>query len=188
MTKFLAQSESEACIKRAGVGVHIIGLLVSLLAVCVASGAAHGGAARITGLHGEARLDKVRSGVEINGGHIPVDSAAVLGVLELEDAALALSGGHLDGDTATVGVGVPLLAVVAASRADGLHGAGAGVGAPQVHVGVHVVDDLDAAAGAAGLDVGFGITGPVGLGKGDGSSCQEAGHEDVESHIAGLQK
>jgi hypothetical protein len=28
----------------------------------------------------------------------------------------------------------------------------------------------------------------VGLGKGDGSSCQEAGHEDVESHIAGLQK
>ena len=76
------------------------------------------------------------------------------------------------------------------SRAEGLHAAALGRGAPQVNVGAHVVDDLDAAAaaaGVAGLDAGLFGTSPVGLGKSGGSGCEEAGKEDVESHDGKLK-
>jgi len=180
--KNLTQSESETGAQRARVGVHIIRLLVSLRAVSVTSGTGSGSAARVTRCSSEARLDEVGAGVEINGRHVPEQSIAVLGVLELENTGLVLRGRHLDGDTATVGVGVPGFAVVTTAGGESLHAAAFGRGAPQVDVGAHVVDNLDTAAGAAGLEARLSGTNPVGVGESGGSGCEEAGKEDVESH------
>jgi hypothetical protein len=184
--KNLAQSESETGAQRARVGVHIIRLLVSLRAVCVASSTGSGSAARVTGGSSEPRLDEIGAGVEIDRRHIPEQSISVLSVLELKNAGLILGGGHLDGDTAAVGVGIPVFAVVTTSGGESLHVATFGRGAPEVDVGVHVVDDLNTAAGATGLKARLSGANAVGVGESGSSGCEEAGKEDVESHNGNL--
>jgi len=177
----LSQSKSETSAQRARVGVHVIRELVGILAVHISRGARNRLAARVTGLNSEARLDKVGSLVEIDGGHVPEQSVTILGVFELKNAILGLAGGDLDGDTATVGVGDPVFAVVTPG-AESLHAAGVGRGGPQVDVGIHVVDDLKTAtARVAGLN-GAGFSGSSGVREGSSGGSEKAGKEDVESH------
>lgn len=179
--KNLSQRQSETRAQRARVGVHVIWELVSILALRIASGTRNRLAARVTGDNGEARLDKLGSRVKIDGGHVPEKGVTILGVFELKDAIFALAGRHLDGDTTTVGVGGPVLAVVT-SGAESLHGSSIRRGGPQVNVGIHVVDDLKtAAAGIAGLN-GAGFSGSSGVGESSSGGSEKAGKEDVESH------
>jgi len=120
--------------------------------------------------------------VEINGGHIPEESFTILGIFELNDTVPVLTGRDLDGDTTTVVVGDPLLAVVT-SGAEGLHLAGVIGDGPQVQVGTHVVDNLKTttAVRIAGLN-GTGFAGANGVREGRSGGSEKAGKEDVESH------
>lgn len=150
ITPDLAQSDDEGGARGASLGVVVvIRLLVGLVAVGVAGLAGRRLAARVVGFDGEAGLDEGRLGVHVDGGEIVEDLVTIAGVLELKDAVLAAGGGHLDGDTAAVVVGLELLLVGATAAGDVLLITGAVVGRPQVDVLVHVVDDLDAAAAAA---------------------------------------
>lgn len=166
-------------------------MLVRISTVDVTSLAGSRRAARVTGGDRETSGNEVRVRVEVDGGKIPVKGLTLLGVLELEDAVLAGGGGHLDGDTAAVGVDLPVLAVGAATGAEGLHVTGAGRSAPDVDIGVQVVDDLDAAgarrsgAGAGASRGGGSIAGHVvGVGHGGSSDSKDAGDKNVgEVHL-----
>jgi len=63
----LSQSQSEAGAHTARVSVHVIRVLIRLRAVDVTSGASSGSAARVTGLRGEACLDKVGGLIDVDG-------------------------------------------------------------------------------------------------------------------------
>lgn len=139
-------------------------------------------AARVTGGDRETRGDEGRVGIEVDGGKIPVKGLTLLGVLELENAVLISGGGHLDGDTAAVRVDLPVLAVGAATGAEGLHVTGAGRSAPDVDIGVQVVDDLDTArARRSGAIIAGHV---VGTGQGGSSDSKNAGDKNVgEVHL-----
>jgi len=168
-------------------------VLVGISTVGVTSLAGSRRAARVTGGDRETRFDEVRVGIEVDGGKIPVKGLTLLGVLELEDAVLAGGGGQLDGDTAAVGVDLPVLAVGAATGAEGLHVTGVLRGAPEVDIGVQVVDDLDAArarrrgagAGASRGGSSGSIAGHVvGARQGGSSDSKDAGDKNVgEVHL-----
>jgi len=168
-------------------------VLVRISTVGVTSRAGSGRAARVTGGDRETRGNEGRIRVEVDGGKIPVKGLTLLGVLELEDTVLVGGGGHLDGDTAAVGVDLPVLAVGAATGAEGLHVTGARRSAPDVDIGAQVVDDLDAAgarrsgagAGAGASRGGGSIAGHVvGVGHGGSSDSKDAGDKNVgEVHL-----
>jgi len=158
-------------------------VLVRSSTVGVTSLAGSGRAARVTGGDGETIGNEGRVGVEVDGGKIPVKGLTLLGVLELEDAVLVGGGGHLDGDTTTVGVDLPVLAVGTATGAEGLHVTGAGRSAPDVDISVQVVDDLDAAGARRRSGGGIGA-GHVGAGHGGSSGSKDAGDKNVgEVHL-----
>jgi len=110
-----------------------------------------------------------------------------LGVLELENAISVLGGGHLDGDTTTVGVGGPVL-VEGVSDAEGLHAGLLVRDRPEVNIFTQVVHDINSAvARIAGLNsTGLSEATPVVLGKGGSGGGKKAGKEDVESHDGNL--
>jgi len=166
-------------------------VLVRISTVDVTRLAGSGRAARVTRGDRETRGNEGRIRVEVDGGKIPVKGLTLLGVLELEDTVLVGGGGHLDGDTTAVGVDLPVLAVDAATGAEGLHVTGARRSAPDVDIGVQVVDDLDA-AGARRSGAGAGATRGrgsiaghvVGVGHGGSSDSKDAGDKNVgEVHL-----
>jgi hypothetical protein len=147
----LTQGEGEGGTGAAGTSIVVIGELIGLSAVDIAGGAGGRGAAGVIDGDAEAGGNEGRIGGEIDGGEIPEESLAGLGVLKLEDGGEVGGGGDLDGDATAVGVDAPGLDVGGAGL-DGLHVA-AGVGdGPEIDILAHVVDDLDAAAGGAGSE------------------------------------
>jgi len=170
-------------------------VLVRSSAVGVTSLAGSRRAAGVTGSNGETLGDEVRVAIQIDGGKIPVKGLAILGVLELEDTVLVGGGGHLDRDTATIGVDLPVLAVGAATGVEGLHGTGVERGAPQINVGIQVVHDLDTSrargSGASTSACGGGsgsIAGHVGGGHSSSSDSKDAGDKNVgELHLERLK-
>lgn len=150
-------------------------MLVGVGAVGIAGSTGGRGAAGVTGGDGEAALDEGRGAIHVDGRQVPVESVGVDSVLELEDGVgVALGGGQLDGDTTTVGVGLPLLAVSATAAVEGIHAAGVGRGGPEIDIRAHVVDELDTA--------GARVTGTVR--QGSSGSSEDAGDEDVgEDHL-----
>lgn len=133
-------------------------MLVGLRAVLITSITSNSGARGIVGGDGETLLDEQGGLHQVDGGHIPPDGLVLLGVLELQNGGLGGRGGQLDGDTATVGVDLPVL-VVGTILFDGNHVAGGFGGGPEVDGLAEVVDDVDtgAAGGSGGLnDVGGG--------------------------------
>jgi len=137
-------------------------------------------AAGVTGSDGEAVLDEVGRGIHVDGRQVPEEGVGVDGVLELEDTVgVTLGGGKFDGDTTTVGVVLPALAVSTTTAVEGLHAAGVGSGGPEVDIGAHVVDELDTA--------GAGVTGTVR--QSSSSSSEDAGDEDVgEEHFEVVER
>lgn len=129
----------------------VIRELVGLGAVDIARGAGGSRAAGIADGDAEAGGDDGRLRVEVDGGEIPEEGLAGLGVLELKDRGEVGDSGHLDGDAAAVGVGAPGLGVGAADG-DGLHLAADVGDGPEIDGLVHVVDDLDATRGGAGSE------------------------------------
>lgn len=85
----------------------------------------------------------------VDAGEIPEDSLSPSGVLELQDIGLALRGGQLDRDTATIRVVLPGRGEGAAATLKGLHFPGNIRDLPSVDSAVQFVDDLETAAVAA---------------------------------------
>lgn len=150
-------------------------MLVGVGTVGIAGSTGGSSAAGVTGDNREATSNEVGRAIQVDGRQVPIQSVTVDGVLELEDTVgVARGGRQLDGDTATVRVGLPRLAVRATTAGEGLHLTGVGGGGPQVDIGAHVVDELDTA--------GARVTGTVGQSSSGGS--EEAGEEDVgEDHL-----
>ena len=174
-----AESQGEAGVDGAAVGsVVVLGLEIGLSArsvpgVTVDGGAVTGG---LAGRDIEAVLGEGGSGtVHVNARHVPEDSLSGLGVLELQDIGLVLVGGQLDRDTAAVGVGLEVLGVRAASRAEGVHVANTVRNGPRVDVGVHVVDNGDAGTAALTTDNG-------GLRESRGEGGQSSSNESLGEH------
>lgn len=165
----LADGQRETSVDGAAVGGVVISRLeVSGRASGVAS-LADGLGARgrlISGLDGETKVGELGAGAHVDTGEIPEDSVTGFGVLELEDVVLLRVGGQLDGDTTAVGVGLPLLGVLATVGRDDLHGANLISDGPGVDVLVEVVGDLDAAAGGT-------ITANDAVGEGRGNGGEE---------------
>jgi len=187
----LAQSEHIGGTGRARVCVGVIRVLVRLRAARVTGFASSSSAAGVARDNREAGSNEFRGRIEVDRGKIPVKGLTLIGVLELENAILAGTGGQLDGDTAAVGVGLPVLAVGAATRVDGLHVSRVLGGGPQVDASVQVVDDLNTSArsgGSAGASAGGCAGGVVashvGTGHGSSGGSKNARNEDVgEKHL-----
>lgn len=174
--RLLSQSQDVLSTSRAGKGVDIIGVLVGLSAVGVAGLTSSGIAAGVARDSRETVLDEFRGRVHVDGRKVPEKLVGVQSVLELEDAVTGLRGGQLDGDTTTVGVGLPLLAVSTTSRGEGLHITRLSGGGPEVNVGTQVVHDLNITT------VGRVVTDAVRESSGSGS--QDAGDDNVgEEHF-----
>ena len=82
-------------------------MLVGLDAVGITRSTGGGGAGLVADSDAESGGDEGRGLEQVDGRHIPVEDVTGLGVLELENVVADLGGGHLDGDTAAVGVGEP---------------------------------------------------------------------------------
>lgn len=198
-TPQLTQSQSVLRAGRARVGVRVIGVLIGISAVGVTRGAGGGGAARVAWGNGEPRFDELGVRVKVDRGQVPIERAAVLGILELKDTVLVLGTRHLDRNAAAIGVGRPVLAVGAPAGGQGLHVARSGRGSPQVHGRAHVVDNLDAAATRARGRRGAGARGSgraarccagvSGLVRHSGrSGGKESGNEGVGEHHLGYKR
>ena len=174
--RLLTQSQDVLSTSRARKGVDIIGVLVSLGAVGVARLTSSSITAGVAGDSRKTVLDEFRRSVHVDGRKVPEELVRVQSVLELEDAVTFLRGGHLDGDTTTVGVGLPLLAVSAATGGESLHITGLSGGGPEIDVGAQVVHDLNiTAARRVVADA---------VGKSSGSGSQDAGDDNVgEDHF-----
>lgn len=171
------QGQGEAGVNGAAVGsVVVIGLLVGLLAVGVASRAGHGGAVAATrgGNDAEAVFDEVGVGAQVDGGHVPEDGVAGLGVLELQDVGLGLGGGELDGNATAVVVGLPAAGVGSAARRKGLHVTDSIRNRPRVDVGSNVVDNGDTTTS--------GVL-ATGVGEGRSETSHGGNESSLEEHL-----
>lgn len=171
MVQILTESECVGVVDTTSQGVDIIGVLVRLDAVGIASSTGGISARAVANGDTESGGDERGGLEEVDGRQIPVQDIAGLGVLELEDAVTQLTGGNLDGDTTAVGVGQPGVAVEALAGSEGLH-LTLGLGNnPQVDGLVHVVADVEARAGGAG----GGGNGAGAQGAGAGGSAGDGG-------------
>jgi hypothetical protein len=137
---------------------------------------------RVVGGNSKAGCSECGVAAHVDARKIPVDGGLDQGVLVLQDVRLVLGGGHLDGDTATVGVEAPILRVTFSARGQSDHIAvGRVTDRPKVDGLVHVIDDADATASAGG-----GAVSVTGLNGGRNSSGQCAkggeGSESVGEH------
>lgn len=148
-------------------------MLVGFNAVGITRSAGSGGAGLITDGDSESSSDESRGLDQVDGGQIPEEDVTGLGVLELQDVVADLGGGHLDGDTAAVGVGEPGVAEGLAGG-DGLHLTGVLGDNPQVDGVLEVVDNGDTAAGGGG-------GGGAGRGGGAGINAGASGHGDRDA-------
>ncbi|KAJ5106865.1 hypothetical protein N7456_003540 [Penicillium angulare] len=132
--------------------IDIVGVLVGLQAVIVASIAGNIRAGGVVGGNRETLHDELVSLVQVDGGHVPPDGLVFFGVLELEDRDLVLGGGELNGDTAVVGVVLPGLS--GKRRPQSLHVVCKVRGSPHVDGLTEIVLDLDTGAvgSSGGLD------------------------------------
>lgn len=143
-------------------------MLVGLDAVGITRSTGGGGAGLVADSDGESGGDEGRGLEQVDGRHIPEEDVTGLGVLELENVVADLGGGHLDGDTAAVGVGEPGV-VEGLAGCEGLHFTGGLGHDPQVDGIGEVVDDGDTAAGGGGAGAGAG-RGDSGAGRGAGEA------------------
>jgi len=159
--------------------VVISRLEVSRRASGVTSGADSLGArgSLISGLDGETKFGELVAGFHVDTREIPEDGVTGFGVLELEDVVLLRVRSQLDGDTTAVGVGLPLLGVLATVGGDGQHGTNLVGDRPGVDVLIEVVGDLDAAGGSVTANDA------VGEGRGNGSEEGSEAERLGEHHL-----
>lgn len=115
----------------------------------VASSASSRLAGRVSRANGEAHGGEIGVVTHVDAGEIPPDGGVLVGVLVLQNVGLLGAEGDLDGDSAAVGVGAPVLRVGLAA-VEGVHVAGDVGHGPEVDGLFHIVDDLDAVAGDVG--------------------------------------
>lgn len=127
---------------------------VSIGASRVASSAGGIGARRVIRADGEALLSELGAGAHVDAGEIPEDGIAGKSVLVLEDIGLARLGGELDGDTTTIGVGLPALRVGTTVSGKGDHLADLVRNRPGIEVTAQVVNDGDTTRGGLSSTVG----------------------------------
>lgn len=115
----------------------------------IARGASSRIASSVSRADGEAHGGELGVVTHVDAGEIPPDGGVLEGVLVLQDVGLLRAEGDLDGDTASVGVGAPVLRVGLAA-VEGVHVAGDIRDGPEVDGLFHIVDDLDSVAGDGG--------------------------------------
>lgn len=151
----LAKVKSQTGVDGAAVGSLIVGGIQVGGSAGGITGSADSGGARIGltlgGQDGETVGGELGARLHVDAGQIPEDGVGGLGVLELEHIGLAGVGGQLDGNTTTVGVGLPGLRVGTAVGSQGLHGANNVGHGPGVDIHVQVVGDQDGATGGDGV-------------------------------------
>lgn len=127
----------------------VVGKQVSSSTGNVARRASSRFAGRVSRADGEAHGRELGVVTHVDAGEIPPDGGVLVGVLVLQDVGLLRAEGNLDGDSAAVGVGAPVLGV-SLTLVEGNHLAGDVGHGPEVDGLFHVVDDLDSVAGDVG--------------------------------------
>lgn len=99
------------------IGATVSGLIVGREEICISTSSVTrlaGGRRAVAGIvRGNSESSSCESGVaaHVDAREIPVDGGLFQGVLVLQDFRLVWSGGHLNGDTATVRVEAPVFGV-----------------------------------------------------------------------------
>lgn len=145
-----SQSKGEQRLGGTAESVNVVGVLVRLLAVGVATLTGDSLAAGIVG-NEETASDEERVEKHVDGRHVPPESRVLVGVLELEDGVgVGGGGGELNGDTTAVGVDFPLVDGQVATSGDGLHLTGLHVGDPDVNLLLELVGNDQTGASSRG--------------------------------------
>jgi len=131
---------SSVVIGRLEVGSSTVGITSLADGLRARVGSANGGN------DSETVLGELGTSTHVDAGEIPEDGVTGLGVLELENIGLVGVGGQLDGDTTTIGVGLPGLLVGTTASLDGQHGTNVLRDGPGVDITVQGVGDLNTAA------------------------------------------
>lgn len=173
MIDLLADGQAQTGIDGATVSSVVIGRLeVGRSAVGITS-LADGLGARVGSIRGgddgEAVLGELGASAHVDAREVPEDSISSLGVLELQDVGLVGVGSELNGDTAAVRVGLPLLRVGTTIGREDLHGANVLGNGPSVDILVQGVGDQNTAA------IGSRLAADHATGHSGGKSSENSG-------------